>query len=647
MTLVVSLVILASGYWSLSRSVYKHHALHTVASFERKPDLLYRLFQGAAGSLPGWLVSPHTKQLDWIDSISEAVWPHVGLALAKQGSLSLVEQLLNDPKMAFLRPKWLAGSGIKVLGISSGTIPPKVTGVEVQTPEGGNEVLLDFEWSWSSNAVATLCLKSLDVEQITWVDKVLKVMNRVASVKVQVKDFAARGKLRFCIAPLLDDIPVAGAIKVSLLGVPALTYRIEALGGNPFFLPGLENWLDNFLRKQVMTQFLYPMGYTVQLTDKAALELKPKGLLIVNVLEALNLPRMDWYGRSDPFCKVWLRENRKMRTGIRYRTLNPRFDEQFVFIVHEPTHQLITFQLLDSDWMSADDEMGRIEVPIKALDLTSGAVNDFWIPVPNTAPRYQKKRRRKGEGTDFHTVQAMGHVSETNYWKNIIHGPSDSGKSDDSSKSLENKNNYFSAANLKKKLQDAAVPFESLMKRKEMQLHVAIEYHPFSASDLARAERPQCYDAQMMLTAREDRVQSVLRGGLLLLNIDRAENLAVRRWQGFTRNLKIIARVGKTVRTSQRSRGTFLHNRNPVFEELIEILLDGEEATAPDAVISIELWETHVLRWDTFRGRVTLPLSDVQAARKVTGDWRLEDVPSGRLTMSIEWLSALSQVSFE
>jgi hypothetical protein len=41
------------------------------------------------------------------------------------------------------------------------------------------------------------------------------------------------------------------------------------------------------------------------------------------------------------------------------------------------------------------------------------------------------------------------------------------------------------------------------------------------------------------------------------------------------------------------------------------------------------------------QGRVTVPLRDVCRSRQLRGVWALEGVPSGRLYMSLEWMSAL------
>ena len=61
------------------------------------------------------------------------------------------------------------------------------------------------------------------------------------------------------------------------------------------------------------------------------------GKLTVNVLEAKNLKKMDVGGLSDPFVKIELMQNgkrlKKKKTTIKKRTLNPYFNESFLFEV--------------------------------------------------------------------------------------------------------------------------------------------------------------------------------------------------------------------------------------------------------------------------------------------------------------------------
>jgi len=57
--------------------------------------------------------------------------------------------------------------------------------------------------------------------------------------------------------------------------------------------------------------------------------------LSVSVIEATDLPGMDMSGTSDPYVKVYLlpEKKQKFETRVHRKTLNPIFDETFVFKV--------------------------------------------------------------------------------------------------------------------------------------------------------------------------------------------------------------------------------------------------------------------------------------------------------------------------
>ena len=55
--------------------------------------------------------------------------------------------------------------------------------------------------------------------------------------------------------------------------------------------------------------------------------------LSVNVIQAADLAAMDLGGTSDPYVKVYLLPDRKKKheTKVHRKTLNPTFDEKFIF----------------------------------------------------------------------------------------------------------------------------------------------------------------------------------------------------------------------------------------------------------------------------------------------------------------------------
>ncbi|KAM7285991.1 hypothetical protein ISCGN_032876 [Ixodes scapularis] len=113
--------------------------------------------------------------------------------------------------------------------------------------------------------------------------------------------------------------------------------------------------------------------------------------LTVVVLKARNLPKVDITGLSDPYVKIYLLYNQqriaKKKTHIKKRTVNPVFNESFVFEVpyNEGLDNLsLEFLVLDWDRVTKNEVVGRLELGPRG----SPAAQQHWLEVCNS-PRRQ------------------------------------------------------------------------------------------------------------------------------------------------------------------------------------------------------------------------------------------------------------------
>ncbi|KAM4018459.1 synaptotagmin-9 [Anomaloglossus baeobatrachus] len=88
--------------------------------------------------------------------------------------------------------------------------------------------------------------------------------------------------------------------------------------------------------------------------------------LIVKIHKAVGLPAKDFSGTSDPYVKMYLLPDRKTKhqTKVHRKTLNPVFDEVFLFPIPYndlPTRKL-HFSIYDFDRFSRHDVIGQIIV---------------------------------------------------------------------------------------------------------------------------------------------------------------------------------------------------------------------------------------------------------------------------------------------
>jgi len=172
---------------------------------------------------------------------------------------------------------------------------------------------------------------------------------------------------------------------------------------------------DRFSRDDVIGEVVYPLA-DVNVEEKEVTickEIQPRQIklassgrgevlvslcyqpaanrLTVVVLKARNLPKMDITGLADPYVKIYLLYNgqriAKKKTHVKKRTLNPVFNESFLFDVpcNEGLHNIsLELVLLDWDRMTKNDTIGRLEIGAKMTDNEG----NHWNEVMN-CPRKQ------------------------------------------------------------------------------------------------------------------------------------------------------------------------------------------------------------------------------------------------------------------
>ncbi|CAD6187928.1 unnamed protein product [Caenorhabditis auriculariae] len=105
--------------------------------------------------------------------------------------------------------------------------------------------------------------------------------------------------------------------------------------------------------------------------------------LSVTIMKASNLPAMDRNGMSDPYVKLFIYPERKQKyeTKIIRNTLNPTFNETFLFAIpfNELQSKTLMLVVYDYDRLSKDDKMGQIAVPLESIDF--GTTSDIEKPL--------------------------------------------------------------------------------------------------------------------------------------------------------------------------------------------------------------------------------------------------------------------------
>ncbi|XP_014661570.1 PREDICTED: synaptotagmin-1-like isoform X1 [Priapulus caudatus] len=117
--------------------------------------------------------------------------------------------------------------------------------------------------------------------------------------------------------------------------------------------------------------------------------------LAVTVLQAEELPGMDMSGTSDPYVKVYLMPDKKKKfeTKVHRKTLNPVFNETFIFKVPyaDLASKTLIFAIYDFDRFSKHDQIGEVRVALNQVDL--GQVVEEWRDVTSAEVDAEKENK--------------------------------------------------------------------------------------------------------------------------------------------------------------------------------------------------------------------------------------------------------------
>jgi hypothetical protein len=75
----------------------------------------------------------------------------------------------------------------------------------------------------------------------------------------------------------------------------------------------------------------------------------PVGILHVKVVRALKLKKKDIMGGADPYVKLKLKDDKlaSKKTTVKYKNLNPEWNEEFNVVIKDPESQALMLNVYD------------------------------------------------------------------------------------------------------------------------------------------------------------------------------------------------------------------------------------------------------------------------------------------------------------
>ncbi|GFS30068.1 calcium-dependent lipid-binding (CaLB domain) family protein [Actinidia rufa] len=325
--------------------------------------------------IPLWVKNPNYDRVDWLNKFLLDMWPYLDKAIC--GTIRSTAQ----PMFAEYTGTFQIES-IEFENMSLGTLPPTIHGLKVyETNE--KELVMEPAIKWAGNPNIVLVLK-IDVPQNhSSVSGPTNIRGATDNFETSCAYFSM-----FCKHCGIFD------------GEATRRFRNESTRrGYYVHIPGLYRFVQETIKKQVASLYLWPQTLEIPILDASTVAIKkPVGILHVKVVQAHKLLKMDLLGSSDPYVKLSLSGDRlpAKKTTIKKKNLNPVWNETFKLIVRDPQSQVLNVHVCDWDKVGAHDRLGSQVVPLKLLTPTEA--KEFTLDLlKNTSISEPQNKKQRGQ----------------------------------------------------------------------------------------------------------------------------------------------------------------------------------------------------------------------------------------------------------
>ncbi|KAL1535983.1 synaptotagmin-3-like [Salvia divinorum] len=295
--------------------------------------------------IPLWVKSPDYDRVDWLNKFISHMWPFMEKAICnsiKSTTEPIFAEYVGQFKI----------DTIDFTNLSLGNLPPTVNGLKVsETNERELVMEPDIRWAGNPNMIVAVTISSV-------------------KVTIQLVDLQVFAMPRVTLKPLVPTIPCFANIVVSLLEKPHIDFGMKVLGGDVMSIPGLYRYVQDRIKKEVASLYLWPKSLEIPMLDASTVAVKkPVGILHVRVIRATKLLKMDLLGLSDPYVKLNLsgEKHPSKKTTVKKKTLNPEWNEELKLSVKDPQSQMLHINVYDWDKVGSHDRLGTQVFPLKTF----------------------------------------------------------------------------------------------------------------------------------------------------------------------------------------------------------------------------------------------------------------------------------------
>ncbi|XP_017249950.1 synaptotagmin-3-like isoform X2 [Daucus carota subsp. sativus] len=295
--------------------------------------------------IPLWVKNSDYERVDWLNMVINDMWPYLNKALCN------IIKSTAEPIYAEYIGKFQIQS-IDLDTLTLGTIPPAIHGLKVYD-SNEKHLVLEPAVRFAGNSNIILVLKVFYL-----------------NIHVQLIDLQVSVAPRLILKPLVPAFPCFASIIVSLMEKPQIDFGLKLMGCDLMAIPGLHHLVQETIKRQVASLFLWPQTFEIPILDTSlGAAKKPVGLLHVKVLRAEKLLKMDLLSASDPYVKLSLSGERlpAKKTSIKMNNLNPEWNEDFKLTVKDPQTQVLQIHVYDWEKVGRHDKLGMQLIPLKLL----------------------------------------------------------------------------------------------------------------------------------------------------------------------------------------------------------------------------------------------------------------------------------------
>ncbi|CAA7399669.1 unnamed protein product [Spirodela intermedia] len=323
--------------------------------------------------IPLWIKNPDFDRIDWLNKLLETMWPYLDKAISKTA------KEIAKPIIAENTAKFKIDS-VEFETLTLGTLPPTFHGMKVYTTDE-KELIMEPSFKWAGNPNITVVVKAYGLK-----------------ATVQLVDLQVFAIPRITLKPLVPSFPCFANIIVSLMEKPHVDFGLKLLGADVMAIPGLYRVVQEIIKDQVANMYLWPKTLEVPIMDPSKAMKRPVGILHVKVVRALKLKKKDLLGKSDPYVKLKLTEEKlpAKKTTVKHSNLNPEWNEEFNLVVKDPSTQTLELIVYDWEQVGKHEKMGVNVVPLK--DLTPDEPKTLTLELlKNMDPNDPQNEKARGQ----------------------------------------------------------------------------------------------------------------------------------------------------------------------------------------------------------------------------------------------------------